>query len=88
MLIVGVLLFTVLLRVGIVAAVVFILLPVTRACPRCAGELTLIRHPVLRHLIPYIEHRWCLPCGWSGITRRLTPRPTGQSRVISRAARS
>ena len=84
----GVLLFTVLLRVAIVAAVVFIMLPVTRACPRCAGELTLIRHPVLRYLIPSIEHRWCLTCGWNGITRRPASRRSGQSRVISRAARS
>jgi len=88
MLIVVVLLATVLLRVAIVAAVVFIMLPVTRACPRCTGELTLIRHPVLRFLIPYIEHRWCLRCGWNGVTRRLISRPSGQSRVISRAARS
>lgn len=88
MLIVVVLLSTVLLRVGIVAAVVFIMLPVARACPRCAGALTLIRHPVLRYLIPSIEHRWCLTCGWNGITRRARARSVGQSRVISRAARS
>ena len=88
MLIVVVLLLTVLLRVGIVATVAFMMLPVTRACPRCAGELTLIRHPVLRYLIPNIEHRWCLTCGWNGIIRRVRPRAAGQSRVISRAARS
>lgn len=88
MLIVVVLLCTVLLRIGIVAAVVFIMLPVTRACPRCAAGLTLIRHPVLRYLIPSIEHRWCLTCGWNGITRRVGSRAPGHSRVISRAARS
>jgi hypothetical protein len=87
-LIVVFLLFTVLLRVGLVAAVVYIMLPVTRACPRCAAELTSIRHPLLRYLLPNVEHRWCLTCGWNGVTRRMRARPSGQSRVISRAARS
>jgi hypothetical protein len=80
MLIVLVLFATVLLRVGIVLTVAYLILPARRQCPRCAGELALIRHPVLRRLLPPVEHRWCLNCGWSGLLR--------QSRVISRAARS
>ena len=45
-------------------------------------------HNVLRHLVPSVEHRWCLTCGWSGIVRRAPQLPTTQSRVINRAARS
>lgn len=87
MLIVAVLLATVLLRFTIVLAAVYLLLPVTRICPRCANDLTLIRHRLIRWLVPAVEHRWCLGCGWHGLVRR-APRHIPQSRVISRAARS
>ena len=87
MLIVVVLFITVLLRVGIVAVVVYLMLPATRACPRCGDEALLIRHPVLRFVVPVLEHRWCLRCGWTGVVRRARRTPP-QSRVINRAARS
>ncbi len=92
MLIVVVLFATVLLRAGIVLFVVYLILPATRTCPRCAADLEMIRHPVLRRLLPQVQHRWCLTCGWSGVVRR-APRGEGertqtQSRVINRAARS
>lgn len=87
MLIVVVLFATVLLRFAIVLAVVYFMLPATRICRHCACDLTLIRHPVMRRLIPGVEHRWCLGCGWNGLVRR-APRRISQSRVISRAARS
>jgi hypothetical protein len=89
MLIVVVLFATVLLRFGIVLFVVYLILPATRTCPRCGTDLALIRHPVLRRLLPLLEHRWCLGCGWSGAVRRVPhERPIPQSRVINRAARS
>ncbi len=89
MLIVVVLFATVLLRFGIVMIVVYLMLPATRACPRCSHELALIRHSVLRVVVPVLEHRWCLHCGWSGVVRRMPPeRGVRQSRVINRAARS
>lgn len=89
MVIVAVLLATVLLRFTIVLAVVYLILPKPFSCPRCADKLALIHHPILRRLVPQVEHRWCLHCGWSGIARRARqPRPLPQSRVISRAARS
>src|SRR5437868_14876545 len=87
MLIVVVLFATVLLRAGIVITVVYLILPATRVCPQCAANLTLIRHPVLRHLVPAVEHRWCLTCGWSGIARRPPRVSTTPSPVIDRAAR-
>jgi len=89
MLIVAVLLATVLLRFTIVGVVVYLMLPTGRGCPHCADELVLIRHPVLRRLLPVVEHRWCLRCGWTGIVRRRVRLPEQpQSRVISRTARS
>jgi Zn ribbon nucleic-acid-binding protein len=89
MLIVVVLFATVLLRAGIVMTVVFLMLPKSFSCPRCADKLATIRHPMLRWLLPQVEHRWCLSCGWSGVVRRVRrERPLPQSRVINRAARS
>ena len=82
MLVVFVLLATVVLRAAIVLTFVYIILPAKRVCPVCGAPLTRIRHSVLRLLIPMIEHRWCLECGWSGVVRQV------QSRVIKRAARS
>ena len=82
MLIVVVLFATVLLRAAIVTTFVYLMLPAKRACPRCGAQLALIQHSILRRLLPVVEHRWCLDCGWSGIVRQ------AQSRVINRAARS
>ncbi len=88
MLVVVVLFATVVLRATIVISVVYLLLPATRNCPRCAGDLAMIRHRLLRRILPLVEHRWCLGCGWSSLVRR-APRagPARQSRVINRAAR-
>ena len=83
MLIAAVLFATVLLRFGLVLAVVYVLIPKGPACPRCGAMPARVRHPVLRWILPSLEHSWCLDCGWNGLVRR---RP--QSRVISRAARS
>ena len=82
MLVVVVLFATVLLRAAIVLTFVYVVLPARRTCPLCGARLTLIQHLWLRRLLPRVEHRWCVECGWSGIVR-LT-----QSRVIKRAARS
>ena len=90
MLIVIVLFATVLLRAAIVMTVVYLMLPKSFCCPRCADKLSSIRHPILRWVLPQVEHRWCLGCGWSGIVRRVRERRRilPQSRVINRAARS
>jgi hypothetical protein len=89
MLIVIVLFATVLLRFTIVVTAVYLMLPTARTCPHCADELVCIRHPVLRRLVPLVEHRWCLRCGWTGLVRRRgRPREEPQSRVMTRAARS
>ena len=81
MLIVVVLFATVVFRAALVTTFVYFMLPAKRACPRCGAQLALIKHALLRVLVPAVEHRWCLDCGWSGVVRV-------QSRVINRAARS
>lgn len=90
MLVVVVLFATVMLRAGIVMAVVYLILPKPFSCPRCADKLSQIHHPMLQRLLPQVEHRWCLGCGWSGVVRRMKDRRRvlPQSRVINRAARS
>lgn len=81
MLIVGVLLATVLLRFSLVAVLTYVLLPRGPGCPHCGEPLTQIRNTFLRRILPRLEHRWCLECGWHGVVR-------AQSRVINRTARS
>jgi hypothetical protein len=90
MLVVVVLFATVLMRAAIVMGVVYLMLPKAFSCPRCADKLVLILHPIWRRVLPQVEHRWCLGCGWSGIVRRVRERRRilRQSRVINRAARS
>lgn len=75
MLVVVVLLATVLLRVAIVTAVVFLLLPQGALCPHCNVEMVAVRNCVLDHLVPVLQRRWCLECGWNGVVRRV--RTTG-----------
>jgi len=70
MLVVGVLLATVLLRFCLVAALTYVLLPRGPTCPHCAAPLTLIRNTFLQRVVPLLERRWCLECGWHGVVRR------------------
>ena len=70
MLVVAVLLATVLLRFSLVAVLTYVLLPRAPACPHCGAQLTQIRNTFLRRVLPLLEHRWCLECGWHGVVRR------------------
>src|SRR5256885_16140550 len=70
MLVVVVLLATVLLRVAIVTAVVYLLLPQGPLCPHCNFEMVAIRNRALDRLVPALQRRWCLECGWNGVVRR------------------
>ena len=71
MLVVVVLLATVLLRVAIVTAVVYLLLPQGVLCPHCNVEMVAVRNRVLDRLVPVLQRRWCLECGWNGVVRRV-----------------
>ena len=86
MLIVGVLLFTVLLRIVIVAAVAYLILPLGPLCPHCKVEMVPLRNRFFDRLFPLLQRRWCLDCGWNGIVRRAraAPRRAGRPRLTPR----
>ncbi|HEU5262682.1 MAG TPA: hypothetical protein VFU41_14780 [Gemmatimonadales bacterium] len=75
MLIVVVLLATVLMRLAIVTAVVYLLLPQGPLCPHCRVEMMPIRNRLFDRVLPALQRRWCLECGWNGIVRRGRSRP-------------
>lgn len=69
------LLLVILVPVLVSAVVSYRALPRTRACPNCATETLLLRagggrpgRIVLRRV--RLERRWCLHCGWVGLSRR------------------
>src|SRR2546423_7778164 len=70
MLVVVVLLATVLLRVAIVTAVVYLLLPQGSLCPHCNLAMVAVRNRVLDRFVPVLQRRWGLQCGWNGVVRR------------------
>ncbi len=70
MLVVGVLLVTVAMRVAIVMAVVYLLLPKGPLCPHCGIEMVPLRNRFFDRLLPALQRRWCLECGWDGVVRR------------------
>src|SRR5437763_14656744 len=78
MLVVLVLLVTVAMRVAIVTAVVYLLLPRGPLCPHCGIEMVPLRNRFLDRLLPALQRRWCLECGWDGVVRR--GRATGARR--------
>jgi hypothetical protein len=78
----------VLMRVAIVCAVVYLLLPRGPICPHCHSAMLPIRNRFLNGLLPAIQRRWCLECGWNGIVRRAPVKGASPYFVISRAARS
>src|SRR2546426_12443232 len=96
MLVVAVLLTTVLMRVAIIGAVAYLLLPQGSLCPHCGVEMVAIRNRFFDRLLPALQRRWCLECGWNGVVRRVrsartrtyaprpTPRPTPHRSVHRR----
>ncbi len=73
MLIVAVLFVTVLMRAVLVVVVVYLLLPRGSRCPLCHEETARVRNAFLERLLPMIERRWCIECGWGGVVRRGPP---------------
>jgi hypothetical protein len=70
MLVVAVLLVTVLFRFALALVLTYVLLPRGPICPHCGAQLTLIRNTFLQRVVPLLERRWCLECGWQGVVRR------------------
>lgn len=71
-----VLLATVVLRVAIILAVAYLLLPRGPLCPHCGIEMVALRNRFFDRLLPALQRRWCLECGWNGIVRRVRAAPT------------
>src|SRR3989442_7763587 len=70
MLVVAVLLTTVLMRVAIIGAVAYLLLPQGSLCPHCGVEMVAIRNRFFDRLLPALQRRWCLECCWNGVLLR------------------
>jgi hypothetical protein len=71
---VAVLMATVLLRLALVLAVIWLLVPTRHRCPRCGGEeLARVTSPAARLL--RLEWRWCLSCRWEGVSKRTVAAP-------------
>lgn len=52
----------------------FLFLPSGRECPRCAAETVSIRSRLLYPLRRLASMRWCMACGWEGVTRNAVMR--------------
>src|SRR5436309_4930995 len=77
MLIVVVLLITVLMRFAIVTAAVYLLLPAGPLCPHCKIDMVPIKNWFFDRLLPALQRRWCLSCGWNGVVA-----PLGRGRSV------
>jgi hypothetical protein len=53
----------------------YLFLPAGRECPRCAAETLPVRSRLLRPVRGVAGLRWCMSCGWEGITRTTVPSP-------------
>jgi predicted RNA-binding Zn-ribbon protein involved in translation (DUF1610 family) len=73
-LVVAVLLATVLLRLVLVAGIAWLLVPARHSCPRCGdGQLVRVTSPWAS--LARLERRWCLACGWQGVSKPCAPVP-------------
>lgn len=52
----------------------FLFLPTGRDCPRCAAETLPIRSRMMQPIRRLAMLRWCLSCGWEGVTRNAVGR--------------
>jgi len=61
----------------------FLFLPSGRDCPRCAAETVSIRSRLLRPVRRLASLRWCMACGWEGVTRNtVVRRPLPKLEVV------
>jgi len=61
----------------------YLFLPSGRECPRCTGETLPIRSAFLRPVKSLATLRWCMSCGWEGVTRTsMIRRPLPKLEVV------
>lgn len=63
---------TVALRVALVLLVIWLLVPRRRRCPACGEETAALVTGRILTLLRF-EKRWCLECGWWGLSKLLRP---------------
>lgn len=85
-----VLLVTVVMRLAIITVVAYLLLQRGPRCPHCGIDMAAVRNRLFDRLLPALERRWCLECGWDGVVRRVRSRPHPDQSIVvmRRAARS
>jgi hypothetical protein len=79
MLVVLVLLATVAIRVAIVLVVAYLLLSRGPFCPHCGAEMLPIRNRFFDWIVPALQRRWCVTCGWNGVVRRASGAPAREA---------
>lgn len=47
----------------------YLFLPTGRECPRCSCDTLPIKSRMLRPFRSMATFRWCMACGWEGVTR-------------------
>jgi hypothetical protein len=60
----------VVLRVLVLCGIAYLLIPPGRRCPACGGETVALERRGIARLLPGIQRRWCVDCGWSWFRRR------------------
>ena len=45
-------------------------LPGGQQCPTCGAETLAVRTALLRPVRRWLTRRWCVCCGWQGLTKR------------------
>jgi hypothetical protein len=71
---------TVLLRLLLVAIVVWLVFPRRRTCPRCnEATVPILESTYLRFIL--LERRWCMSCGWAGVARKSKEKGSGTRTV-------
>jgi hypothetical protein len=69
--IVEVLLATVVLRFVMVGALAYLLMSRSTICPHCGSATTPVHRGWLGALLlPRVERRFCIECGWTGFVRK------------------
>jgi hypothetical protein len=57
----------------VVALLIFatVLIPRGRRCPACGEDTAALERRGLLRVLPWLDRRWCLACGWSWYRKRV-----------------
>ncbi len=60
----------VVLRILVIGGIAWLLVPPGRRCPACGAETVALERRGMGRLLPGIQRRWCVACGWSWYRKR------------------